>query len=64
MPVIIIKARENVITTKQMKAELIDQIAETFARVIDRPHYKQRVTVIIEEYPWDNWGKDGKQYEE
>ena len=61
MPVIIVKAREGVIRGKAKKAEMIEEIAATFARVIGDPAYVERTTVVIEEVPTENWGRAGRQ---
>jgi phenylpyruvate tautomerase PptA (4-oxalocrotonate tautomerase family) len=40
---------------------LIDDIASAFAKAAGDAKYKQRVTVVIEEVPNENWGRAGKQ---
>jgi 4-oxalocrotonate tautomerase family enzyme len=64
MPVIIVKARQGVIKSKAKKAQMIEEMAATFARVIDNPSYVERTTVVIEEVPSENWGRAGKQVQE
>ncbi|MCB2227810.1 MAG: 4-oxalocrotonate tautomerase family protein [Desulfarculaceae bacterium] len=61
MPVIIVKARQGVLRDKQMKARLIEEMAATFARVVGHEEFQHRATVLIEELPDDNWGREGKQ---
>jgi 4-oxalocrotonate tautomerase family enzyme len=62
MPVIIVKAREGVLNTREQKQTLIEGIAEAFARAAGDETYRERATVIIEETPNDNWGLKGKQF--
>jgi 4-oxalocrotonate tautomerase family enzyme len=61
MPVIIVKARKGVLKTKEMKAHLIEELSNAFARTVGNDEYKNRTTVIIEEIPDENWGRAGKQ---
>jgi len=61
MPVIIVKARQGVLRDKQMKARLIQEMAATFARVVGHEKYEHRATVLIEELPDENWGREGRQ---
>ena len=61
MPVIIVKARKDVLKTKEMKAQLIEELSNAFARTVGDNKYKNRTTVIIEEIPDENWGRAGKQ---
>jgi 4-oxalocrotonate tautomerase family enzyme len=61
MPVIIVKARQGVLATSQMKAQVIEEITAAFARVAGDESFKQKTTVIIEEIPDQNWGRAGKQ---
>jgi 4-oxalocrotonate tautomerase family enzyme len=61
MPVITVKARQGVLATSQMKAQLIEEITAAFARVVKDESFKQKTTVIIEEIPDQNWGRAGKQ---
>ena len=61
MPVIIVKARQGVLPSNQAKAKLIEEIAQAFARAVGDEAYKSRATVIIEEYPDQNWGRGGQQ---
>lgn len=62
MPVIVIKAREGVIKTNEQKKALIEGVAEVFARAAGDESYRERVTVILEEIPGENWGLKGRQY--
>ena len=64
MPVIIVKARQGVIRGKAQKAQMIEEMAAAFARVIGDPSYIERTTVVIEEVPSENWGRAGRQVEE
>jgi 4-oxalocrotonate tautomerase family enzyme len=61
MPVIIVKAREKVINTKEKKAALIRELSEAFARVAGDEKYRHRATVLIETISDDNWGRQGEQ---
>lgn len=61
MPVIMVKARKGVLKTKEMKAKLIEELSDAFARTVGDNKYKERTTVIIEEIPDENWGRGGKQ---
>ena len=61
MPVIIIKARQGVLSSAKAKAQLIEEMAAAFARAAGDESYKDNATVIIEEYPDQNWGRRGKQ---
>lgn len=61
MPVIIVKARQGVLPNQQAKAQLIQEMASAFARAVGDEAYQARATVIIEEYPDQNWGRGGKQ---
>ena len=61
MPVIIVKARAGVLATKEKKAELIELLAASFAKVVGDETYNSRTTVVIEEVPNENWGRAGKQ---
>lgn len=61
MPVIIVKARQGVLRDKETKARLIQEMAETFARVVGREEFEHRATVLIEELPDENWGREGRQ---
>ena len=61
MPVIIVKARETVINTKEKKAALIEALSDAFADVVGDKEFKHRATVLIETLPDDNWGRNGKQ---
>ena len=61
MPVIMVKARKGVLKTKEMKAQLIEELTNAFARTVGDNKYKDRATVIIEEIPDENWGRSGKQ---
>jgi len=61
MPVIIVKARQGVLRDKDMKPNLIQEMAQAFARVLGDPAYAARATVLIEELPDENWGRGGKQ---
>lgn len=61
MPVIVVKARKGVIGTKEKKAMLIKELAAAFSRVAGDDVYKKRATVIIEEVPDENWGRQGEQ---
>jgi 4-oxalocrotonate tautomerase family enzyme len=62
MPVIIVKAREGVLKTREQKKVLIEGVAEAFARAVGDESYKERATVIIEEIPSENWGLKGNQF--
>lgn len=64
MPVIIVKARQGVIRGKAKKAQMIEEMAATFARVIEDAGYIERTTVVIEEVPSENWGRAGRQVQE
>jgi 4-oxalocrotonate tautomerase family enzyme len=64
MPVIIVKARQGVIEGKAKKAQMIEEMAATFARVIENPGYVERTTVVIEEVPSENWGRAGRQVQD
>ncbi len=61
MPVIIVKARQGVLPSAQAKSQLIEELAAAFARAVGDESYKDNATVIIEEYPDQNWGRRGKQ---
>lgn len=61
MPVIMVKTRKGVLKTKEMKAQLIEELSEAFARTVGDNSYKERTTLIIEEIPDENWGRSGKQ---
>jgi len=62
MPVIIIKARQGVLKTGEMKAKLISGVAEAFAQAVGDETYRERATVIIEETPNENWGLKGRSF--
>ena len=64
MPVIIVKARQGVIKGRAKKAQMIEEMAAAFARVIENPGYVERTTVVIEEVPSENWGRGGRQVQE
>ncbi|MBI4799326.1 MAG: tautomerase family protein [Desulfarculus sp.] len=61
MPVIIVKARQGVLPHDQAKAQIIKDMAHALARAVGDEAYQARATVIIEEYPDQNWGRGGKQ---
>ncbi|MFH2058012.1 MAG: tautomerase family protein [Pseudomonadota bacterium] len=61
MPVIIVKARKGVLKTREIKAALIKDMAQCFARAVNDEAYAKRATVIIEEVPDENWGRNGEQ---
>jgi 4-oxalocrotonate tautomerase family enzyme len=61
MPVIIVKTRKDVLKTKEMKAQLIEELSNAFARTVGDNKYINRTAVIIEEVPDENWGRSGKQ---
>lgn len=61
MPVIIVKVRENVLGNSDKKEEAIRKVSTALAEAIGDHGYVNRTTVIIEEYPNDNWGRSGKQ---
>lgn len=61
MFIILVKARKGVLKTKEMKAKLIGELSEAFARTVGDNSYKDRATIIIEKIPEENWGHSGKQ---
>lgn len=61
MPVIIVKARKGVLKGRKKKGALIEDLATAFAKAAGDPKYKQRVTVVLEEVPNENWGRAGRQ---
>jgi phenylpyruvate tautomerase PptA (4-oxalocrotonate tautomerase family) len=63
MPVIIVKAREKVVYGADLKAKLIEELAEAFGRVVGDEKYAARATVLIETLPDESWGRGGKQIE-
>jgi phenylpyruvate tautomerase PptA (4-oxalocrotonate tautomerase family) len=46
---------------KARKAQLIEELAAAFARVVEYPAYMERATVVIEEVPRESWGRTGRQ---
>lgn len=61
MPVIIVKARRGVLKGRKKKGRLIEDLAAAFAEAAGDESYRQRVTVVIEEVPNENWGRAGRQ---
>ena len=61
MPVIIVKAREGVLEGREVKGQLIEDLASAFAKAAQDETYRSRVTVVIDEVPDENWGRSGKQ---
>lgn len=61
MPVIIVKARKNMLNSKEKKAALIEELSDAFARVAGDDKYRHRATVLIETLSDDDWGRGGKQ---
>jgi phenylpyruvate tautomerase PptA (4-oxalocrotonate tautomerase family) len=59
--VIIVGARQGMIRGKARKAQLIEELAAAFARVVEYPAYMERATVVIEEVPRESWGRTGRQ---
>ena len=59
MPVIIVKARETEIDTREKKSALIEALSDAYARVAGDTGYKDQATVLIETLPDENWGRGG-----
>ena len=59
MPVIIVKARETEIDTREKKSALIEALSDAYARVAGDTEYKDQAMVVIETFPEENWGRGG-----
>lgn len=60
MPIVQIQMLEG--RSKEMKLEIIREVTKTLSKITDTP--PERVRIIIQDIPYENWGLGGESMEQ